>query len=52
MFLSNHNTGFFHHEYLLKENMVISDFLHWNIHQGKVASETNTFGCVCPGILS
>ena len=35
-----------------KKSINSFEFLHADIHQGKKASETNTFGWVCPGMFS
>ena len=46
MFLFNHIARFFDHQYL-KERYHFFEFLHGNIHQGKLC-EITTFGWVCP----
>ena len=47
----NQIAGFFDH-YLWEECIHTLDFLHGDIHQEKVASETAISGWVCPGICS
>lgn len=46
MFLSNHIARFFDHQFLWKESIYNSDFLHGGNYQGKVDSETTAFGLV------
>ena len=52
MLLSNQLAEFLSHQYLWKECMDNLDFMHGDIHQLKVASETSTSGWVFPGIPS
>ena len=52
MLLSNQVAGYFYYQYVWKECIIIFDFLHGVIHQGKVTSETTTFGGVFPGMPS
>ena len=46
--MSNQIAVFFDHQYRWKEAINILDFLHEDIHQGKAASETTTFGWAWP----
>ena len=48
--LSNQMARFFGYQYLWREPIYFFFFLHGDIHQGKVASETTTFGWVWLGV--
>ena len=37
-----------HHQYIWKESINTWDFLHGDNYQGKLGSETTTFGCMWP----
>ena len=52
MILPNHIARFFDHHYLWKQSISILDFLHGDIHEAKVASDTTTFGWMCPSMLN
>ena len=51
MLSSNQIAGNFDSKYLLKKYIDIFNILHGDIHQGKIASETASFGWFYPGIL-
>ena len=46
--LSNQIAVFFDQQYLWTKAIGISGFLHEDMHQGKVASESSIFGWVWP----
>ena len=46
--MSNQIAVFFDQQYRWKEAINILDFLHGDIHEGKAASETTTFGWAWP----
>ena len=43
IFSTNQIAVFFDHQYLFKESTNTLDFLHGDIHQGEVGSESSTF---------
>ena len=51
MLSANQVAVFFDHQYLWKESIDPTDFLHGNNHQRKISSETITFGWVWPFVF-
>ena len=52
MLLTNQIVGFFVHQFVQKESVIIVEFFRGGSHQREVASEANDFGSVLPGIPS